>query len=315
MSFEAKDIVPVEYQSIFTVLSPIEKMGILKIVKKEFEEIEDKYIRLFKSLEEYLTRYKDEDISELTFIMSGQIAHDLQKKEFIDRMLDIYPKSPELQYFKTLQQVDKGQFENIDELIEKIRLADEERNRIFTRLVSANRLAAIILDLQSFSLEMTYYNAKEDYSEIEKLYEKTEQIWKETLKWTKDKPILFLQEIIVRLITQYTQYLLSAKNLDTALNYFEDPEIQEILNLVESNITKANILHVGATLYFNVGQPHKAIKQMEEAINIIEKVHGRKEWKATVYHSYAYMLNLIDKDKCIEAFEKCYQLAKGTQDY
>ena len=40
MSFEAKDIIPVEYQALFNVISPIEKSGILRIIKEDFRHFD-----------------------------------------------------------------------------------------------------------------------------------------------------------------------------------------------------------------------------------------------------------------------------------
>ena len=53
MSFEATDIIPIEYQSIFNIISPLEKSGILKIIKKDFVDIKDNYEKFLLGLQEY----------------------------------------------------------------------------------------------------------------------------------------------------------------------------------------------------------------------------------------------------------------------
>ncbi|MBD3190284.1 MAG: hypothetical protein GF308_06555, partial [Candidatus Heimdallarchaeota archaeon] len=112
MSFEATDIIPMEYQSLFSVISPIEKSAILKIIKESFSDLEDNYERLYFGLKDYLVKYQNEDISPLVFVMFGQIAKDFEKTEKIEQFLEFFPDSPELQFYKIEQEIDKGIFED-----------------------------------------------------------------------------------------------------------------------------------------------------------------------------------------------------------
>ena len=315
MSFEAKDIIPVEYQAIFNIISPIEKSGILKVVKEDFEDTKDRYERYLQSLKTYLEKYQGEDISSIVFIMYAQIATDMQRDDLILDMLELYPESPELQFFKILIDVDKGIFDGIEEVIKKTRLDDANRNTILTRLVAADKLATIIMDLQSFALEMSFFSQKEEYDKIEAIYEKAEEIWKRTVEWVKEKDIVYVNELATRLILQYTSFLNSAKGTTEAIKYYERPENGEIYNLCQSAVMKANILHMASMLYYQAGEPNKATKLLEKAIKLHKKVHGRNSWKASFYHNLAYMYNIVDTDKCIEAYKTGLELLEGTEDY
>ncbi|HUU78134.1 MAG TPA: tetratricopeptide repeat protein [candidate division Zixibacteria bacterium] len=315
MSFEATDLVPVEYQAIFNIISPLEKSGILKIIKQDYTEVEDNYEKFLFSLKEYLVKYQGEDISSLVFIMFSQIATDMQQDNLILEMLEKYPKSTELQFFKILIDVDKGIFEGIEKVLEKARLQDSERNTILTRLVAADKLARVILDLQSFALEMSFFTQKEEYDKIENIYQKAEEVWKRSVKWVNEKNIVYLDELASRLILQYTSYLNSAKGTDEGIKYFETPENSEVLNLCQSAVMKANVLHMASMLYYQIGQPNKATKLLEKAIKLHKKVHGRNSWKASFYHNLAYMYNIVDSQKCIEAYKQGLALLEGTEDY
>ena len=317
MSFEAKDIIPVEYQALFNVISPIEKSGILKIIKEDFAEIKSKYEKLFLALKEYLIKYRTDDISQLVFIMYGQVTSDILRDEAILDMLEYYPQSPELQYFKVQQDVDKGQFEDgdINEIIGKIRLQPDQRNMIFNRLVAADKLASIIMDMQSFALENMYFASKQEYEKLGEMYEQAEDVWQRAVRWAEAKEIIFLIELACRLIIQRTQILMTAKNLKEAIKFFEDEYNQDVLSQCQSNIMKANILHVDGMLYYSAGQPNRAVKSMEKALKTLKKVHGRNSWKSTFYHNYAYMMNLVDPTKCIEIYEQCMDLLEETEDY
>jgi len=317
MSFEAKDIIPVEYQALFNVISPIEKSGILKIIKEDFTEIKSKYEKLFLALKEYLIKYRTDDISQLVFIMYGQVTSDILRDEAILDMLEYYPQSPELQYFKVQQDVDKGQFEDgdINEIIGKIRLKQDQRNMIFNRLVAADKLASIIMDMQSFTLENMYFASKQEYEKLEEMYEQAEDVWQRAVRWAEAKEIIFLIELACRLIIQRTQILMTAKNLKEAIKFFEDEYNQDVLSQCQSNIMKANILHVDGMLYYSAGQPNRAVKSMEKALKTLKKVHGRNSWKSTFYHNYAYMMNLVDPAKCIEIYDQCLDLLEETKDY
>ncbi|NHJ40845.1 MAG: tetratricopeptide repeat protein, partial [Asgard group archaeon] len=314
MSFEATDIVPIEYQSLFKIISPIEKSGILKIIKENYLELKDKYEALFLGIKDYLISFKTEDISSLVFIMFGQISMDLTKNQDIPEMLEIYPNSPELQFYNIQLLVDKGIFDGIDETIKNARLEDDQRNMIFNRLVAADKLANVIMDMQSFLLEIMYFGMKEEYEKIPEVIEKAEETWKRAVKWSESKEVLFVLELAAKMIIQKTQILMNAQDLDTAIKFYENEEIQEVIKLCRSTIMKANILHVAAMLYYSAGQPTKGLNHMEKAIKLIEQVHGRNSWKATFYHNLGYMYVLVDTDKCIEVYEKCIEILEGTED-
>ena len=314
LSFDATDIIPIEYQSLFRIISPIEKSGILKILREKYSSLKDKYEALFQALKDYLINYQSEDISSLSFIMFGQISLDLLKNEKITQMLELYPNSSELKCYNIQLQVDKGIFEGVNEVIEASRLKPTERNMIFNRLVAADKLARIILDLQSFLLEIMFYSMKQDYEKAMSIFTEAEDIWHRILNWIKDKEITFVTELVIRAILQKCQILLSAKGLDVAIKYYETDEIQSVLKQAKSFVTKTNILHVAAMLYYSTGQPKKGLKHLEKAIKILKKVHGRNSWKSIFYHNLAYMYTLLDKNKSIEAYEKCIELLEGTDD-
>jgi len=314
MSFDATDIVPIEYQSLFTIISPIEKSGILKIIKENYLDLKDKYEALFLGLKDYLINFTTEDISSLVFIMYGQICMDLTKNAEIPQMLKIYPNSPELQFYNIQLQVDKGIFDNIETLIKNARLSDDQRNMIFNRLVAADKLASIILDLQSFTLEIMFFGMKEEYDKIEELQLKVENIRERAITWSQTKEVIFVLELCARMILQRTQLLMNSKGLTAGLEYYELEKNQEILNQCKSNVMKANILHVAAMLYYSAGQPTKGLKSMEKAISVLKKIHGRNSWKSTFYHNLAYMYTLLDTNKCTEAYETCLELLEGTED-
>ncbi|MHA1125387.1 MAG: hypothetical protein ACTSO7_13575 [Candidatus Heimdallarchaeota archaeon] len=315
MSFEAKDIIPVEYQALFNVISPIEKSGILKIIKQDFVEVKNKYDKLFFALKEYLIKYKNEDISQLVFIMFGQVCSDILKDEAVIDMLEYYPDSPELQYFKVQQDTDKGIFDGIDEILKKIRLAPDQRNLIFNRLVAADKLASVIMDIQSFLLENMYLATQQKYDNLDEIYEVAEDVWQRAVRWAEAKEIIFLIELASRLIMQRTQLLMTAQNLEQALKYYEDEYNQDVLSQCQSNIMKANILHLDAMLYYQAGQPKRSVESMEKAMKILKKVNGRNSWKSTFYHNYAYMMNLVDPDQCINIYEQCMELLEKTEDF
>ncbi|NHK30236.1 MAG: hypothetical protein FK730_02715 [Asgard group archaeon] len=314
MSFDATDIVPIEYQSLFKIISPIEKSGILKIIKENYLELKDKYEALFLGMKDYLITFKTEDISSLVFIMFGQISMDLTKNQDIPDMLENYSNSPELQFYNTQLLVDKGIFDGIDEIITKARLADDQRNMILNRLVAADKLASVIMDMQSFLLEIMYFGMKEEYEKTPEVLEKAEEIWKRAIKWSQAKEILFVLELAAKMIIQKTQIIMNSQDLNTAIAFYENDEIQNVIKQCQSTIMKANVLHVAAMLYYSAGQPTKGLKHMEKAISLIEKVHGRYSWKSTFYHNVAYMYTLVDTDKCIEAYEKCIEILEGTED-
>ncbi len=315
MSFDPTDIIPIEYRTLFGIISPIEKSGILKIVRDDYADLADKYEALFLGLKNYLKKFQGEDISSLVFIMYGQISMDLTKEDDIVEMARIYPLSPEMQFYNIQLQVDKGIFDNIESVIKKSRLTDENRNMIFNRLVAADKLAMIILDLQSFLLEIMFHGMKQEYDKIEELSQKAEEIWRRAISWVEAKEIIFVQELAARMILQKTQILMSAQNLDAAIAYYETKDIQDVLALCKSNVMKANILHVSAMLYYSAGQPTKGLKFLEKAEKILSKIHGRTSWKSTFYHNLAYMYTLVDPDRCVEAYEKCLSLVDGTGDY
>ncbi len=314
MSFEAKDIIPIEYQSIFNIISPLEKSGILKIIKTDFVDLKDNYEKYLLGLQKYLEKYKGDDISSIVFIMFSQIATDLQKDNLIIEMLEFYPNSPELKFYKILQDVNKGIFDGIDEVINIIRLNDADRNTILTRLVAADKLAKIILDLQSFSLEMMFYSLKQEFQKVPDIYVKVEPICRRVFKWVQEKEIIYITELASRIITQQTQFLMTSKNLDSAIAYFEKPENQEVLNMCKSAVMKANVLHVAAMLYYQAGQPTKAVKRLEKAIKLHKKVHSRNSWKSTFYHNLAYMHSLTNPEKCLDAYHKALELLESTED-
>ncbi|MBN1328196.1 MAG: tetratricopeptide repeat protein [Candidatus Heimdallarchaeota archaeon] len=314
MSFEATDIVPIEYQSLFSIISPIEKSGILKIIKEKYIDLKDKYEALFLGLKDYLVNYKNEDISSLVFIMYGQICIDLTKNAEIQAMLRIYPNSPELQFYNIQLQVDKGIFDNIDIMLKNARLNEEQRNMIFNRLVAADKLATIILDLQSFTLEIMFYGRQEEYDKIDELQLKLEDICNRAVVWSQTKDVIFVLELCARMILQRTQLLMNSKGTSVGLEYYEQEKNQEIFNQCRSNVMKANILHVAAKLYYSTGQPTKGLKHMEKAVSILKKVHGRNSWKSTFYHNLAYMYTVLDTKKCTEAYETCLELLEGTED-
>ncbi len=315
MSFEATDIVTIEYQSLFKIVSPIEKSGILKIIKDNYSKMKDKYEALYLGLTDYLTKYKNDDISSLVFIMFGQITIDLTKEEAVPELLKTYPKSPELQFYNIQLQVDKGIFDNIEEVLGKTRLTDGNRNMIFNRLVAADKLASVIMDLQSFALEIMFKAMKEEYEEIDEISAKAEGVWKRAIEWSKSKEVVFVQERVARLILQKTQILMNSKGLDAALEYYEKEDVQEILKLSQSTVMKANIFHISAMLYYSAGQPTKGLKLLEKAEKLLKKVYGRNSWKSTFYHNLAYMYTLVDTDKCVGAYETCLELIDGTGDY
>ncbi|MHA1442020.1 MAG: hypothetical protein ACTSPK_09185 [Candidatus Heimdallarchaeota archaeon] len=315
MSFEAKDIIPVEYQALFNVISPIEKSGILRIIKEDFVDVKSKYDKLFFSLKEYLIKYKNEDISQLVFIMFGQVCSDILKDEAVIDMLEYYPDSPELQYFKVQQDTDKGIFDGIDEVLEKIRLKPDQRNMIFNRLVAADKLASVIMDIQSFLLENMYLATQQKYDNLDEIYEVAEDLWQRAVRWAEAKEIIFLIELASRLIMQRTQILMTAQNLEKAIKYYEDEYNQDVLAQCQSNIMIANILQLDAMLYYNAGQPKRSVESMDKAMKVLKKVNGRNSWKSTFYHNYAYMMNLVDPNQCIDIYEQCMELLEGTEDY
>ena len=314
MSFEGTDIVPIEYQSIFTILSPIEKSGILKIIKEDFADLKDIYEKFLLGLEKYLKKYVGEDISSVVFIMFSQTAVDLQRDELIIKMLESYPNSPELKLYKILQDVDKGKFEGIEEVVKTIRLNDTERNTILTRLVAADKLAKIILDLQSYSLEISFYSQKQEYQKLPELFDIVEPYWNRVIKWVEAKEIVYVIELACRLIIQQTQVLMSSQSLDKAIAFYEKPENKRVLDLSKTAVMKANILHVASMLYMQAGQPTKAVKLLEKAIKLHKKVYGRNSWKSTFYHNLAYMYTLTDTEKCLEAYQKGLELLEETED-
>ncbi|NHJ49961.1 MAG: tetratricopeptide repeat protein [Asgard group archaeon] len=314
MSFDATDIVPVEYQSLFKIISPIEKSGILKIIKEQYSELEDNYEALFRGLKDYLLNYKTDDISSLSFIMFGQICIDLTKNNEIPLMLETYPNSPELKFYNVQLQVDKGIFDGIEEIIANSRMKDDKRNMVLNRLVAADKLADVIMDLQSFTLENMYLAMKQQFDKLPEVLEKAEAVWKRSVEWSKAKDVVFVLELGARLIIQKTQILMSAQDLDSAIVYYEEPIIQDIVKQCKSTVMKANVLHVASMLYYSAGQPTKGLKHMEKAVSLLKEVHGRYSWKSTFYHNLAYMYNLIDTDKAIEAYETCLELLKDTED-
>ncbi|MBD3189016.1 MAG: hypothetical protein GF308_00145, partial [Candidatus Heimdallarchaeota archaeon] len=95
MSFDITDIVPVEYQDLFKIISPIEKSAILKVIRNEIDS-ENIYEQFYFGLQNYLVKYQNEDISSLVFIMFGQVVQDLEKEEKIEQLIELFPKSPEL---------------------------------------------------------------------------------------------------------------------------------------------------------------------------------------------------------------------------
>ena len=314
MSFDATDIVPIEYQDLFAIISPVEKSGILKVIKNNTQS-ENIYERFYFGLKEYLTKYKNEDISPLVFIMFAQIAQDTERKEKILELMDMFPNSTELKFYKIDFESDKGNFEDIDSVIKLSRLSDSERTQIFNRLVSADKLAKIILEIQSFDSEFRYYVQKQDFDKVKEVYTIAEEIWKQSLDWIKNKPIAFLIEQIITLILSYANILLSMVNVDAAVEYFEQEEIQAVIDQAQSTFNKCSILYVSANIYYSASQPQKAIKQMEKAISILPQVFGRKQWKSNFYHNYAVMLTIIDLKKSIEAFETSLELLNDTEDY
>jgi len=314
LSFDATDIIPLEYQSLFKILSPIEKSGILKILREEYQELKDKYEALFLALKDYLVKNQSEDISPLVFIMFGQIALDLTKNDKIEQMLELYPNSPELKFYHIQLQVDKGIFEGLEDVVKTSRLKSDRRNMIFNRLVAADKLAQIILDFQSYRLEIMFFAMKNEYEKAVELLEEIETLWKRILSWIKGKEIVFVIEMVIRAILQKTQILMTTQGLTAAIKFYEDEERQTLLKQAKSNVTKANVLHVAAMLYYSAGQPKKGLRHLEKAVKILRKIHGRNSWKSTFYHNLAYMYTLLDTDKCIAAYEKCIELLEGTGD-
>jgi len=314
LSFEATDIVPIEYQSLFKIISPIEKSGILKIIKTNYLELSDKYEALFLGLKDYLLKYQSDDISSIVFIMFGQICMDLTKNDEIVQMLETYPNSPEMQFYNTQLQVDKGIFDNIETLITNSRLSDERRNTIFNRLVAADKLASVILDIQSFNIEFMFHAMKEKYDKIEEMVEKVDEILNRAIEWSKAKEVIFVLELGARMILSRTQILMSSKGLTAGVEFYELEKNQEILKQCQSSVMKANILHVAAMLYYSAGQPTKGLNNMEKAVKLLKKVHGRNSWKSTFYHNLAYMTALVDTQRCTEAYETCLELLEGTGD-
>lgn len=304
-----------EYQSLFSVISPIEKSAILKIIKESFTDLEDNYERLYFGLKDYLVKYQNEDISPLVFVMFGQIAKDFEKTEKIDQFLEFFPDSPELQFYKIEKDIDKGIFEDIDKVLELARLKDEEREQIFHRLVSADRVAKIIMDLQSFAVEISFYVLKEQFDKIKDIYNEVEPHIKDALAWSQKKNIIYILELCTRLILQFSRHLLTAQNISAAVEFFEREDNQEIFQKNERIIMRANILETSAVIYYSAGQPTTAIKEMEKALELLPKIHGRKSWKSNFYHNYGYMLTVIDKDRCLEAYEKCLELIEDSEDY
>ncbi len=314
MSFDATNIVPVEYQDLFTIISPVDKSGILKIIKNNAQS-DNIYERFYFGLMEYLTTFKNEDISPLVFVMFAQIAQDTERKEKILELMEMFPKSPELQYYKIEFESDKGNFEDIDSVLSLTRLPKDERTQIFNQLVSADKLAKIILELQSFESEFRYYVQKQDYEKVKEVYSLAEKIWKRSLVWIKNKPIIFLIEQIITLILSYANILISMETVDAAVDFFEQEEIQAVIEQAQSTFTKSSILYVSANIYYSASQPQKAIKQMEIAISLLPEVFGRKKWKSNFYHNYAVMLTIIDLNRSIDAFEKSLELLDETEDY
>lgn len=314
MSFNITEIVPVEYQDLFKIISPIEKSAILKVIREEIKS-ENIYEQFYFGLQKYLVKYQNEDISPLVFIMFGQVVQDLEKIEKIEQLLELFPKSPELKLYIIEAETEKGEFQEIETVLSLARLADEERTRIFHRLVSADRLAKVILDLKSFEFEMGYYVQKQDYDKVSKLYSQIEKIWKAVLEWLKKEPIIFIIEQISALILQYANILMSIKDVETAVQFFEREDNQAVFQQCESVFARTSMLYVSANVYYSASQPKKAIEMMEKAINLLPQVFGRKPWKANFYHNYAVMLSLIDIEKCIEAFEQNLELIKDSEDY
>ncbi len=314
MSFDATDIVPIEYKDLFAVISPVEKSGILRIIKNN-KELENIYERFYFGLLDYLTTYQNEDISSLVFIMFAQVAQDTERKGKIIELIELFPKSHELQFSKIQSETDKGNFEDIGSVLALTRLSDEERNQTFNRLISADKLAKIILDLQSFDFELRYYIQKQDYDKVKEIYSNAEKIWKQSLNWIKDKPIIFLIEQIILLILSYANTLSSIINVDAAVSFFEEDDVQKVLKQAQSTFSKCTIAYVSANIYYSASQPQKAVQQLEKAISLLSSVFGRKQWKSNFYHNYAVMLTIIDTDRSIEAFEKSLEFLDESEDH
>jgi hypothetical protein len=313
MSFSLEEAVPKEYHSFFKVISPIEKTALLKVFEKI--ESDNAYEKLYYGLKDYLVKYQNEDISPLIFVMFGQIVQDVEKDEKINQMIELFPNSSELQLYKIESETEKGNFEDIEKVIAFSRLEDKERGQLTNRLVSANRLAKAILDLRSYIFEMRYYSQKKEEEKVKEIYRKAEKICKEMLDWSAKKESLLLIEEVARLILQYANLLMSIDDVETALKFFERKDIQEIFDQCQSTYSKASILYVKANIYYSASKPQEAIKIMEKGINYLEKVYGKKAWKANFYHNYGVMLSIIDVEKCIEAFETSLELIKDSEDY
>ncbi|MBD3190287.1 MAG: hypothetical protein GF308_06570 [Candidatus Heimdallarchaeota archaeon] len=311
---DKNQVVPRKYQTLFQILSPIQKSGILKSINEIDQELE-KREKFYEAIKNYLIKYQGEDIPSLVFIITGQLIGDLRKEDELQELLKLYPQSPELQFFKIRFQILKGEFGEITSSLKLARLSDDQRTIIFNRLVSAPRLAQIILDLYSFVLEIKYLKAKQDFEKIKNVYPKAEAIAKKALEWTKKTPVPYLYELVSEMMLEYTRYLLMAEDIEKAMSFFEREYTQQILQENEKLSLRADVLCLGGLIHYSAGQPTEGIKKMERGIRLFSRIPHREKWKAAIYGNYGYMLSTTDPRRSIEAYEKCLSLLEGSKYY
>jgi hypothetical protein len=303
-----------KYQTLYKLLSPIERSGIQKCLDEVELELEKKE-RFYRGIKNFLIKYKNEDISSLVFIIMGELINNLRKENDLLELLEIFPETPELQFFKISNEIQKGEFDDPESILEVTRLSEEERNTIFNRLVSAPRLSKIILDLYSYVLEIRYLKAKQDFTRIESTYLKAEKIAKRALKWTEEDSISYLYELTTELMIEYTRFLLTAEDIDKTKTFFEQEFTQEIFKQNKEPFYQADILCLGGLIYYSAGQPKIGLEKMEKGIQLFSEISGRTAWKAAIYGNYGYMLTATDPKKSVEVYQKCLDLLEGSKNY
>lgn len=307
-------VIPRKYQIVFQILSPIQKSGILRSINEINQELE-KREKFYEGIKNYLIKYQGEDIPSILFIITGQLIGDLRKEDELQELLELYPQSPELQFFKIRFQFLKGEFGEITSSLKLARLTDDQRTVIFNRLVSASRLAQIILDLYSFVLEIKYLKAKQDFEKIKEVYPKAEAIAKKALEWTEKNPVPYLHELVSEMMLEYTRYLLMAEDIEKTLNFFECEYTQQVLQANENPYLQADILCLGGLIYYSASKPTEGLKKMERGIRLFSQIPHREGWKAAIYGNYGYMLSASDPKRSVEAYEKCLEILEGKKNY
>lgn len=312
IDFDNVETIPQYYRSLLNVLSPLEKSAIMKLVNKQQNPDLSPNEFFLAGLKDYLLKYQGEDISPLIFIIIGSLISTLEKEQLLDEVLALYPDSPELRLFKIEQQFCRGIFEDLSAILPRVRLKPDQRELFFKRIPSAEKLAAIILELHSYYLELRYHLAQDVFTTSSDCYRAAESIWQRVLEWTERQPIAYLYELIAQIIIQYIQIQFSTVEMSNIVTFYEREDIQDIFAQATQTITKAEINQTGAMAYYSAGNPQKAVNLMEKALSFLPQVPGRNEWKSGFYHNYARIMYLLDTERAIELMEESIAFLEGT---